>query len=244
MVMAPGGYWLVGTGYTTTLDARRAAHAFAATEPVPPPPGTPRANRPANWVPARCYGHTSRFRYVRRIKGNAWQARIWLGHAIGGSLNLGAFSSFDHGADDAEWLAHRAVKEFVKYYRPSEPGRGLRATIEHLKRKGYVRADLLPPRVEQLAEGSYRAVAKRRGQLLATEPVSDPWQAHEMMMKMIQEREPRRLTHGGSRRRRAAKSIPQPQQQQQQQARPQQQSQQQQVVAPDRFVTLADFLAA
>ncbi len=99
-IWEPRGHWLVGL-YPTKLAARSAAHAF---DPDAPAPG-------AVWHKRRCRAHTSLHGYVRKVKGqNTWQARCWLGPQLG-SLNLGLFSSADHG-DKAEWAAGQVSAAF------------------------------------------------------------------------------------------------------------------------------------
>jgi hypothetical protein len=56
-------------------------------------------------------------RWVRRVKGGAYQARYWL-EVVGGSLNLGLFTLAEHDNDWrlARWAAARAAKEFRRLW--------------------------------------------------------------------------------------------------------------------------------
>jgi hypothetical protein len=174
----------VGT-YSSAAKARRAAAAFVATKPTEPSPTAPRAERPGNWVRCRSHAHRSSYRHVRQVKGRAYQARVWLGAKVGGgSVNLGLFTSHEHG-EHREWAAARAAKEFRRLYRPHEPGHGLRETIERLKTIDFIPDSVLPPRVVQKQDGSYHAEAKRGGELLRTTCYRDPWDAHAAMMRIL-----------------------------------------------------------
>ena len=110
-----------------------------------PPPGR-RRRRPDDDAPP----------FTRRVKGGAYQARVWLGR--GGSLNLGLFTLSDHPGDSkmsdrehARWAAARAAREFWKRWRP---GRTVGDVVAELQRAGFVPAavevpgkqrDLRPP---------------------------------------------------------------------------------------------------
>ena len=129
------GFWYVGL-FPSIRAAREAAADFAATGPTPPAVGTPRQELPPNWSWRRSDGHRSRYRHVRRVRGGAYQARIWVGG--GRSLNIGLFTASEWG-ELAEWAAHRAASRFIRYWKP-----GVRAADA----LGQCRADgVLPKRV-------------------------------------------------------------------------------------------------
>ncbi len=90
---------------------------------------------------------SNRYRNTRRVKGNAWQARVWIPGAAdrrGRSLNLGIFSPARHGnsADDAEWAAGRASREFVKAWAGDT---SIAAAVADLQRRGIVPAHVEVP---------------------------------------------------------------------------------------------------
>jgi hypothetical protein len=108
------GFWELGV-WATAREARWHAKGFAAADPVEPGPGGAWAG-PGTWTrrrrrPAR---EARGYRWVRRVKGDAVQARYWLPGR--GSLNLGLFTREAHG-DLAEWAAHRASKAFDELWR-------------------------------------------------------------------------------------------------------------------------------
>jgi hypothetical protein len=105
----------------------------AATDPVEPAPNAPQAELPANWVRRRSDIGRPSYRYVRRCKAGAYQARVHLGR-LGGSLNLGLFTRAEHG-DDAEWAAAQTSKAFMREWRP---GRTVGEAVDALKRAGRV----------------------------------------------------------------------------------------------------------
>jgi hypothetical protein len=128
------GFWSLGL-YSSRLEARRAAQAFAASGPIPPAPGTPRAQLPANWLWRRSDRNRSAYRWVRRVKGNATQCRPFLG--AGGSLNLGLFTLAEHPDDPgkpmgemAEWAAAQVAKAFAREWKS---GRTVGEVVELLK---------------------------------------------------------------------------------------------------------------
>src|SRR5687768_12052058 len=88
-VWASSGFWALGL-YQTRLDARRAAQVFAGSNPVEPARETNLAELPPNWVRRRRRYDDETPKWVRRVKGGAYQARYWL-EVVGGSLNLGLF---------------------------------------------------------------------------------------------------------------------------------------------------------
>lgn len=178
------GYWALGT-FSTRDAARAAARAFAATDPVEPPPGTPRKDLPANWVRRRSDSHAPRYPFVRRVKGGAWQARPWLGPG-GGSLNLGLFTRDDHG-ELAEWAAAQVAAAFVREWRgqrtvgevveslkrAAKPSERVPAHVDVPKRqRDLVRAtkDETPPTGEQRAKEQSAELADRLRANLLGEP--------------------------------------------------------------------------
>lgn len=115
---AQSGFWLVGA-YATRPEARGAARAFALEEPAPPPPGV---RGPDNWVRRRRRYDDEAPRWVRRVKGGAYQSRYWL-EVVGGSLNLGLFTLAEHPDDPgsplgemARWAAGRAAQGFRRIW--------------------------------------------------------------------------------------------------------------------------------
>lgn len=128
-------------------------------------------------------------RYVRRVKGRAYQARVWLGSHNGGSLNLGLFTVADWETwEDARWAAARASREFVKRF----DGSNLRAVIEELKRKRFVPDCVLPPRVKR-GPGGYVASVRKRGGGIALGPFRCPWAAWDAMRAELRARFPSRV---------------------------------------------------
>jgi hypothetical protein len=111
---ARSGFWSCGV-HPTREAARRAARAFSFEEPAPPPPGTP---GPANWVRRRRRYDDDAPKWVRRVKGGAYQSRYWL-EVVVGSLNLGLFTLAEHPDEPgdpqgemARWAAARAARAF------------------------------------------------------------------------------------------------------------------------------------
>lgn len=115
------GHWLVGL-FPDRAAARAAAKRFLAD---------PAAFPGAQWHKRRCDGHRPRYKWVRRVKGGAYQARVWL-LAGRGSLNLGLFTTADHG-DKAEWAAAQVSKAFYRLW--CVPGRTVAEAVELLKRE-------------------------------------------------------------------------------------------------------------
>lgn len=141
-------------------------------------PTLPECDNPAVKPPRRRRAPVSEYLYVRRVKGGAWQARVWLGAHAGGSFNLGLFTKAEHQAapgqsDDeiAEWSAARASRQFNKFYNRLRADRDLRATLEHLKAKRFIPADVLPPRVRRAPGGGYVARVKARGTVVSVKGV-------------------------------------------------------------------------
>jgi hypothetical protein len=181
-VWADDGYWVIGRDYPDTAAARDAARAFVASNPQPPGPGE---EPPANWVRRRREAEDFAPKWVRRCKGGAWQARPWSGLPWCPSINLGLFTLADNDNDWrlAQWSAGRAAKEFARFFSPTIPGRGLRETFAHLKRKKYVREDLLPPAVKRVP-GGFVGRATVRGQVVETGVKADEWAAFEELQKL------------------------------------------------------------
>lgn len=144
---------------------------------------------------------TSEYIYVRRVKGDAWQARVWLGAHAGGSLNLGLFTKAEHQAapgqsDDemAEWSAARASRQFNKFYNRTRADRDLRATLEHLKAKRFIPQDVLPPRVRRAPGGGYFAKVKVRGTVVSVEGVFEcEWACYSAMLAELAKAFPREV---------------------------------------------------
>lgn len=86
---------------------------------------------------------TNSYRYVREVKGGAWQSRVWLGH-VSASLNLGLFTLAENNNDgrEAEWSAARASREFIRRW---IPGKTVGMVVEELKRLGYVPEGVVVP---------------------------------------------------------------------------------------------------
>jgi hypothetical protein len=169
------GFWTVGA-FPSRVEARRAARVFAGTDPVEPVAGTPRAELPSNWRWKRSDGHAPRYKWVRRVKGGAWQARPWLG-AAHGSLNLGLFTIDEHGdADTAEWAAAQVAAAFNREWQGSrtvgEVVASLRALpVNHRER---LAKDVTVPahqrdlvRAEEGTEGPYESPAREQAQARA-----------------------------------------------------------------------------
>ncbi len=137
---------------------------------------------------------SNHFPFVRRVKGGAWQSRVWLGAHAGGSLNLGLFTVAKwETEDDAEWAAARASKEFMRFYRPYQAGGGLRDTMEHLKRpvgrppKPFIPADVLPPRIRISDDGTGYIARARKGDVSIFCPgvFACPWNAYERLCAVL-----------------------------------------------------------
>lgn len=125
---------------------------------------------------------TNSYRYVREVKGRAWQARVWVGVGGGYSLNLGLFtlSESDNSPATAEWAAARASREFVKRF---QPGRTVGDVVAELKARGYVPAELeVPPHVA--AWGPPRC------------PSEDPWERRRRLARR-RRRDRERRRYGG-----------------------------------------------
>ncbi|HEY1187912.1 MAG TPA: hypothetical protein VGE74_09655 [Gemmata sp.] len=139
------------------------------------------------------------YKYIRRVKGLAWQARMWLGTKAGGSLNLGLFTTAEHPADPdrprdemAKWAAARASREFNKFFNPLNPDRNLRATLKHLKAKKFIPQDVLPPRVRRAKGGGYVAWARKGNvRIEADGTFGCPWAAYEALCEAIRTAFPR-----------------------------------------------------
>lgn len=181
------GFWLVGRNYPTAFHAREAARSFLATDPVEPDPTTTRKRLPENWFRARSDSHAPQHRYTRRVKGDAWQARIWL-DTVHGSLNLGLFTKDEHGVH-AEWTAAQVAKAFVRLWRP---GRTIGEVVEELKR-----AKKLCERVPM----HIQVPAHQRNLMPPQYPVADQEEPAERRARLKQERlarrERRRYPNGG-----------------------------------------------
>jgi hypothetical protein len=137
---AQSGYWNAGV-FPTREEARRAARQLAADEPAPPAPGEV---GPANWVKRRRRYDEDAPRWVRRVKGGAYQARYWL-EVVGGSLNLGLFTLAEHPDDPgspqgemARWAAARAAEAFRRLWYGD---RTVLEAVEILQRKRPLPAD-------------------------------------------------------------------------------------------------------
>lgn len=115
--------------------------------------------------PRRCYAHRSEYRYVRRVKGRSFQARVPLaGGRKWEGVNLGLFSADEWGSmTEAEWAAGRAAKEYVKRHRPGrdpwEVVRELQSTF--VGGLPIVPATVLPRWVYRRSDGRFGARCKR-----------------------------------------------------------------------------------
>ena len=125
------------------------------------------------------------YKNTRKVGGNAWQARVWMGREMG-SLNLGLFTVRKWGTEKAaEWAAARAAREFDKFYNPTNPTRDLKATLTHLKARNLIPEGVLPPRVKPV-EGGYTATAKVGGQRVDIGRVcKDPWAAYDLLRAAV-----------------------------------------------------------
>lgn len=125
-------------------------------------------------------------KYTREVKGGAFQARVWLPHGGGYSLNIGLFTQADWGGDhrtarkEALWAAARASREFVKRF---QPGRTVGDVVAELKAKGYVPAELVVP-AHVAAWGPPRS------------PTEDPWERRRRLARR-RERDRERRRYGG-----------------------------------------------
>ena len=137
-VWVDAGCWVVGL-FPSRHAAREAARAFAALEPTPGVCG----QGGERWFRRRTDLHAPSRRWVREVKGGAFQSRYWL-ECVGGSLNLGLFTLPDHNYDRglAEWSAARASKAFRELW----CGRvTVGQAVEQLKRKGWVPPGVVVP---------------------------------------------------------------------------------------------------
>lgn len=143
----------------------------------------------------------SEYLYVRKVKGGAWQARVWLGAHAGGSLNLGLFTTSEHQAapgqssdEIAEWSAARASRQFNKFYNRTREDRGLRATLEHLKTKRFIPQYVLPPRVRRAPGGGFVARVKARGRVVSVEGVfACEWTCYFAMLEELAKAFPKQV---------------------------------------------------
>lgn len=102
-------YWLVGL-FATREQAKAAATAFIRT-----PERFPEVVRKVYHPKHR--GQSSRYLWVRKVKGpSSWQARPWLGAGLG-DLNLGIYTEEEHGRD-SEWVAGQVSRTFSDLWRP------------------------------------------------------------------------------------------------------------------------------
>lgn len=143
-VWVPEGHW-EAKRYETRKRALWAASRLACTEPEPGRPATcPETGQAVPWQRKRCVAHHPRHKWVRRVKGGAWQARPWLGEGLG-SVNLGLFTAAQHG-DLAEWSAAQVARAFMRLWKP---GVTVAEAVERLKRapnaRDRCRADLTVP---------------------------------------------------------------------------------------------------
>ncbi len=132
--------------------------------------------------------------YAREIRVGqfvAWQARVWLGTFGGGSLNLGLYRASEWESESgAREAAVRTSRAFVRFFNPTEPGKGLRETFDHLKKTRrfglpLMHESVLPPRVRR-CEGGYKVVFRRRGATITDGKVYEcPWIAYEAMKKTL-----------------------------------------------------------
>lgn len=136
----------------------------------------------------RCYAHRSDYRYVRRVQGNAFQARVPLsGGRKWESVNLGLFGEIEHGSMKlAEWAAGRAAREFNARSFDYATGRQRDPwdVIQELQRLGFVPADVLPRWVYRLRTGAFGARCRRRltgVEIDLTGPFYTPEAAHAAM---------------------------------------------------------------
>jgi hypothetical protein len=141
-VWIDSGFWTCGI-HPTRPEARRAGQRFAATNPVEPAPRTPRAELPPNWQWKRRRYDEDAPRWVRRVKGGAYQSRYHL-EMVGGSLNLGLFTLAEHPAEPgrpdgemAAWAA-RAAKSFRRLW---SGDRSVQEAVENLQMKRPLPAD-------------------------------------------------------------------------------------------------------
>ena len=135
---------------------------------------------PAHERPRQRRRPSNQYLHVREVKGGAFQARVWLGIHEGGSLNLGLFTVEKwEDRKDAEWAAGRASKAFRAFYRPHVAGHGLRETLEHLKSRNLIPANVLPPRVRKVADG-YIGFARfsKLKRVVETAVFACPWEAY------------------------------------------------------------------
>lgn len=141
------------------------------TRTSPPAAAVRRRRKPSN-----------AYRYVRKVKGAKWQARVWVGvDALpGGSLNLGLY--------DSEWEAGRAVKRYI--------------------RTGELPPGVLPKWVREAGEFGFVAEVRKSGHRILLGPYPTDLDAHRAMRDHLAQRFPRpskppRLTANQRRERRA-----------------------------------------
>ncbi len=143
----------------------------------------PTLESPPPKPPPRCYAHRSYYRYVRRVKGRSYQARVPLaGGRKWESVNLGLFSADDHGSmAGAERAAGLAAKAYYQRHRPwLTPWQ----VIQELQRDGLVPASVLPRWVYRLPCGRFAARCKRRRRGVVIDlpgPFFTPEAAHAAM---------------------------------------------------------------
>lgn len=118
-VWVTGGYWELGV-FKTRREARTAAKLFDVA--------SSHLTATARFSKLRSDGHRPRYKWVRQVKGQAWQARPWLG-AKYGSLNLGLFTISQCG-ESAEWAAAQVSKAFDREW---QGGRTVGQVVELLK---------------------------------------------------------------------------------------------------------------
>ncbi|AMV24565.1 hypothetical protein VT84_09230 [Gemmata sp. SH-PL17] len=120
-VWADDGYWELRGLFSCNAAARVAAQSAAANGLL-----VGKSCEGAVWHKKRLRNPDRRYKYVRQVKGRAWQARAWLGDGRG-SLNLGLFTVEACGeglaeraaglvaeAFDREWYGERTVGEVVE----------------------------------------------------------------------------------------------------------------------------------
>lgn len=152
----------------------------------PPKPRVPRERR----------APTNQYRWVREVKGGAFQARVWLGNHRGGSLNLGLFTVAEWESPvDAEWAAGRASRAFDDLYDEGH-GLSLRKTLEKLKRDEMIPDHVLPPRVKADREGRYfgRVRLLKANRIVETPSFDDAWAAYDAICSALAREFPRPAT--------------------------------------------------
>lgn len=163
--------------------------AVALAADFRPAPPAPPVTAPRSYTP-RVRRHPSRYRYVRYCKAGAYQARVPLGvdrnlaRGKGESVNLGLFTRSEWGsADEAEWAAGRAAREFV---RRLQPGRDLCDVLDELKRLRLIPRSVLPTWVRRDDRtGAFWATCRRRGRTLDLGPFGTAKAAYAAMRQAV-----------------------------------------------------------